>query len=62
MVPLASTPVTGVAKAMLARPITRSMGSDFKRIQCTPNFLQSEITGASKGESSVPRGKLLKMV
>jgi MoxR-like ATPase len=39
--------VPGVAKTMLARALSVSFGCDFKRIQCTPDLLPSDITGAS---------------
>ncbi|MBI1176457.1 AAA domain-containing protein [bacterium] len=39
--------VPGVAKTMLARALARSVGCSFKRIQCTPDLLPSEITGIS---------------
>ena len=39
--------VPGVAKTMLARALARSVGCTFKRIQCTPDLLPSDITGAS---------------
>jgi MoxR-like ATPase len=39
--------VPGVAKTMLARALSRSMGCDFKRIQCTPDLLPNDITGSS---------------
>ncbi len=39
--------VPGVAKTMLARALSRSLGCNFKRIQCTPDLLPSDITGAS---------------
>ena len=39
--------VPGVAKTMLARSLARSVGCDFKRIQCTPDLLPSDVTGAS---------------
>lgn len=39
--------VPGVAKTMLARALARSVGCDFKRIQCTPDLLPTDITGAS---------------
>lgn len=39
--------VPGVAKTMLARALAISFGVDFKRVQCTPDLLPSDITGAS---------------
>jgi MoxR-like ATPase len=39
--------VPGVAKTMLARALALSIGCSFKRIQCTPDLLPSDITGAS---------------
>lgn len=39
--------VPGVAKTMLARALAISVGCDFKRIQCTPDLLPNDITGAS---------------
>ena len=39
--------VPGVAKTMLARAMARSIGCDFKRIQCTPDLLPTDITGGS---------------
>ncbi len=39
--------VPGVAKTMLARSLARSVGCQFKRIQCTPDLLPSDVTGAS---------------
>ncbi len=39
--------VPGVAKTMLARSLALSVGCDFKRIQCTPDLLPSDVTGAS---------------
>ena len=39
--------VPGVAKTMLARALSRSVGCTFKRIQCTPDLLPSDVTGAS---------------
>lgn len=39
--------VPGVAKTMLARALARSVGCTFKRVQCTPDLLPSDITGAS---------------
>jgi MoxR-like ATPase len=39
--------VPGVAKTMLARALSRSLGCAFKRIQCTPDLLPSDITGSS---------------
>lgn len=39
--------VPGVAKTMLARALARSVGCTFKRIQCTPDLLPGDVTGAS---------------
>jgi MoxR-like ATPase len=37
--------VPGVAKTMLARAIAQSLGGSFKRIQCTPDLLPSDVLG-----------------
>lgn len=39
--------VPGVAKTMLARALALSVGCSFKRIQCTPDLLPTDVTGAS---------------
>ncbi len=39
--------VPGVAKTMLARALARSVGCTLKRIQCTPDLLPTDVTGAS---------------
>jgi MoxR-like ATPase len=39
--------VPGVAKTMLARAMAQSVGCSFKRLQCTPDLLPNDITGAS---------------
>jgi MoxR-like ATPase len=39
--------VPGVAKTMLARALARSVGCTFKRLQCTPDLLPTDITGVS---------------
>ncbi|MEC7565971.1 MAG: MoxR family ATPase [Planctomycetota bacterium] len=39
--------VPGVAKTILARAFARSVGCTFKRIQCTPDLLPTDVTGAS---------------
>ncbi len=39
--------VPGVAKTMLARALARSVGCVFKRVQCTPDLLPTDITGVS---------------
>ena len=37
--------VPGIGKTMLAKAVARSLGCTFKRIQCTPDLLPSDITG-----------------
>lgn len=37
--------VPGIGKTMLAKSIARSLGCSFRRIQCTPDLLPSDITG-----------------
>lgn len=39
--------VPGTGKTMLARSMAISMGIGFKRLQCTPDLLPSDITGVS---------------
>src|SRR5258708_19008999 len=39
--------VPGVAKTMLARALARSVGCTFKRIQCTPDLLPTDVTDVS---------------
>ena len=39
--------VPGVGKTMLARSLAISLGVDFRRLQCTPDLLPSDITGVS---------------
>ncbi len=39
--------VPGVAKTMFARALARSIGCTFKRLQCTPDLLPTDITGVS---------------
>jgi MoxR-like ATPase len=39
--------VPGVAKTMLARALARSVGVTFKRVQCTPDLLPTDVTGVS---------------
>ncbi|MEZ4623045.1 MAG: MoxR family ATPase [Caldilineaceae bacterium] len=39
--------VPGVGKTMLARALSLSLGADFRRLQCTPDLLPSDITGVS---------------
>ncbi len=37
--------VPGVGKTLLAKAMAKSMGCRFKRIQCTPDLLPSDVTG-----------------
>ena len=39
--------VPGVAKTVLARAIAGSIGCSFKRVQCTPDLLPTDVTGSS---------------
>ncbi len=39
--------VPGVGKTMMARSLGKSLAAEFKRIQCTPDLLPSDITGVS---------------
>jgi MoxR-like ATPase len=39
--------VPGVAKTMMARALAVSVGCTFKRLQCTPDLLPTDVTGVS---------------
>jgi len=39
--------VPGVGKTILSRALARSLGGDFKRIQCTPDLLPADVLGVS---------------
>lgn len=39
--------VPGVGKTMLVKALSKSVGCSFKRIQCTPDLLPSDLTGVS---------------
>ena len=39
--------VPGIGKTTLARSVARSIGGTFRRVQCTPDLLPSDVTGVS---------------
>jgi len=39
--------VPGVAKTVLARSLAKSLGCRFQRVQCTPDLMPTDVTGAS---------------
>ncbi|WP_284643790.1 AAA family ATPase [Paenibacillus silviterrae] len=39
--------VPGVGKTMIVRALARTIDCDFKRVQCTPDLLPSDVTGVS---------------
>ncbi len=56
--------VPGMGKTILARALARSLGGDFKRIQCTPDLLPADVLGVSvyspkTGEFSFKQGPIL---
>jgi MoxR-like ATPase len=56
--------VPGVGKTILSRAIARSLGGEFKRIQCTPDLLPADVLGVSvyspkTGEFQFKQGPIL---
>jgi MoxR-like ATPase len=56
--------VPGIGKTTLAKTLARSLGCSFRRIQCTPDLLPSDITGIhffnqKKGEFEFRPGPIL---
>src|SRR5256712_9577349 len=47
--------VPGVGKTMLARSVARSLDLTFRRVQCTPDLVPSDITGVSIYDQRTPR-------
>lgn len=39
--------VPGIGKTTLARTLAQSIGGSFRRLQCTPDLLPSDVTGVS---------------
>src|SRR5215218_5146773 len=39
--------VPGIGKTTLARALAQSLGGTFRRLQCTPDLLPSDVTGVS---------------
>jgi MoxR-like ATPase len=39
--------VPGIGKTLVAKALAKSLATDFKRVQCTPDLLPSDITGSS---------------
>src|SRR5512142_83563 len=39
--------VPGIGKTLVAKALARSLDAQFKRVQCTPDLLPSDITGSS---------------
>jgi len=39
--------VPGIGKTLVAKALAKSLAADFKRVQCTPDLLPSDVTGSS---------------
>ncbi len=47
--------VPGVGKTILARAVARTLDLDFRRIQCTPDLVPSDVTGVSIFDEATQR-------
>ncbi|MGD0112222.1 MAG: MoxR family ATPase [Armatimonadota bacterium] len=52
--------VPGVAKTLLGRALARCINADFKRVQCTPDLMPTDITGTNVFDSQTRSFRLVK--